>query len=138
MAKRWTVAQAIVLAQEYRVSKHETVEEAATDAAWKDMCRRAANVAPLLYALAALPEANLLKYFNTSCSVRKLQSAIEDQKDFSLVDSDEDEDEEEVAKVPSDAPKAKVGRKPGPKKQEIPHAKDVRIDDFLELDLDQV
>lgn len=111
MAKRWTVAQAIVLAQHYRSSDHSEAYEA-VDLAWKDACRRSPDVMPLFFELAQYSVAvDLLKRFNESCSVRKLQSAIEDHKDFSTVDAEEeDEDTEEQQVEVVTAVKSKRGR----------------------------
>lgn len=118
MAKRWTVSQAIVLAEQYRQSDHsEKFEE--LDLKWKDACRRSPGVMPLFYEVAQYPTVvTLLKLFNESCSVRKLQSALEDHKDFSIIDSDEEDDDNEEQQTSKPvAVKRGRGRT---KKEEVP------------------
>lgn len=143
MAKRWTVAQAIVLAQRYRVAvatpiSEKSEEQAKADAVtmreWWDMCRRASNVGPLLYSLAEHPEANLFRYFNTSCSVRKLQTAMDQGKDFSTfeVSDEEDDDEEEVTTEPKKR-QAKAAATPKPKV--APTAEHVNVQDLLDIEV---
>lgn len=145
MAKRWTVAQSIDLAQRYRKavetpdstkSEEQAKADAVTIREWWDMCRRAPNVGPLLYTLAALPESNLFRYFNISCSVRKLQTAIDQHKDFSIIDvSDEEEEDEEeettTAQKPKRQPKVAAPAKP----KIIPSAEHVNVQDLLDIEV---
>lgn len=111
MAKRWTVAETIVLAQEYRavIEKNDLSPEGKDIIEkWEDMSSRHARCASLFYALSAYPEANVFRYFNTSMSVRKVESAMKEGVDFSTLAADEDDEETE-------ADETKAVKKRGPK-----------------------
>jgi hypothetical protein len=143
MAKRWTVAQAIDLAQRYRIaiatpdsakSEEQATADAVTIREWWDMCRRAPNVGPLMYTLAEYPESNLFRYFNTSCSVRKLQTAIDQHKDFSTIqvsDEEEEDDEEETRQKPQRQPKAPHTPKP----KIAATSESVNVQDLLDIEV---
>lgn len=125
MAKRWTVAQVIVLAQEYR-DPNRTQE---TVAAWRDMARRAPCAAPFFFEAAANPAAvELCKRMNVSVSVRKVETAILQGKDFSLIEAGEDDEDDEEETV-QETKKRQPAQRP-----KIAASKNVDVEDLLDLE----
>lgn len=94
MAFRWTVSKAYVVAKKFRVSEHKTEEDVHIDNQWADICDRTPKAATLLYGLSQYPESTLFLYFNVTMSMRKLEDAIDKQKDFSLEEPEGDDDDE--------------------------------------------
>ena len=67
MAIRWPIANAIVAAENFLQSKHETDEDKQADALWADVCKRYPEAASLLLLLAQAPGHEFL-YYSALCA----------------------------------------------------------------------
>jgi len=126
MAKRWTVAQAIVLAQEYR-NPNRTQEVVVQ---WRDMARRAPCASPFFFEAAKDPAAvELCKRMNVSVSVRKVETAILQGKDFSLVEAGEDDEDDDEEMTETRGKKQTKTERP-----KMAASKNVDVEDLLDLE----